>query len=285
MSFGAIGGAVAASVIGGMMSDGGQGAPAQAAVQTTNPFQVTGGLFETQFDKDKNLQLGIDPQLQALQQQGMTNAGMFGNQVGQNATADLAGQQGQSFLGGLQSDPFAAQQQLFQQQNQLLQPLQQQAQLDQEGRLFAQGRLGSTAGGNQQEALLRAQAGQTQGLFNQSFGQAQAQQAQQAQLGSQLSQLNPQLRGLFGGLQSQQLGNIFGIEDQALRTAEVGGQLASTNTGGTAAGDPSLLGQFGSGLAAGGLDSLTNQIGGLFGGGGGGFTNTDTTASIFQTGR
>ena len=253
MSFGAIGGAV----IGGVLANRGSSS-GQPSVQQTDPFSVSGGLFDTTFDKGKNLNISASGGLQDLQAQGIQNAGLFNQQALASPNALLAGQQGGQFLGGLQQDPFAVQQQLFDQQNQLLLPQQEQARLAQESRLFSQGRLGSVgslSGQAEIESLGRTQNAQTQGLFNQSFGQAQQQQLQQANIGAQLSQLDPQIRGLFGNLGQQSLGNVLGIEQQGLNTAQVGGQLAQTSIGGKPP-SQTALGSFGQGLFEGSVGQI-----------------------------
>ena len=212
------------------------GEEAIPATSQTNPFQTSGGLFNQGFDDQGNINLGFTPEQQALAQSGFGGAQQFGGLVQNNAGSQQAQQLGTQFLSGLQADPFAAQQQLFAQQNQILAPLQEDARLAQESRLFSQGRLGSSgnlSGAGQQEALLRAQSAQTQGLFNQSFGQAQQQQLQQAGIGSNFLQLNPQLAGLFGQIQNQQLGVPLALQQGANQSLQTAGQLASSATGGT----------------------------------------------------
>jgi hypothetical protein len=244
-----------------MMSDGGS-TPATPAVQQVNPFTNQGGMFGGVWDGETYNQT-MTPEMQALTQQQQGLATHYGNQLLNDPNAQMAQQQGLGFLSGLQQDPFAAQQQLFDQQNQLLMPQQEQARMAQESRLFSQGRLGSTGGANDQEALLNAQSAQTQGLFNQSFNQAQAQQAQQAQIGQNLSMLNPQMQGMYGNMQSQQMSNLFGINQGQVAQGQLGATLASSNVGGTNA-QMNSTGMLGQGLMVGGSNYLADNLGTLF---------------------
>jgi len=288
MSFGAIGGAVASSVIGGILGGGGGGSAAQASQTQSNtqvnPFDVTGGLFNTGFtsqtDEDGNvtnaLNLGVGGPLEQLQNQNISGAGQF-NQLAAGAAggaaqgATAAGQAGLGFLQQAQQDPFAMQQQLFQQQNQILAPLQEQQRLAQESRLFSQGRLGSQgtlSGSAEQEALFRAQGAETQGLLNASFDQGQGVVRDAATNANQFLQFNPQAAGLFGNLGAQQQGGALAINQGALDTAQVAGalseQTSSSSIGGLPQGDPSLLSTLGGGILASGATGLGTAIGGLF---------------------
>lgn len=293
MSFGAIGGAVASSVIGGILGGGGGGSAAVASESQSNtqinPFDVTGGLFNTGFtsqtDEDGNvtnaLNLGVGGALGDLQTQNISGAGQF-NQLASGAAggaaqgAAAAGQAGLGFLQQSQQDPFAMQQQLFQQQNQILAPLQEQQRLAQESRLFSQGRLGSQgtlSGSAQQQALFTAQGQQTQALLNSTFDQGQGVLRDASANANNLLQFQPDAAGLFGDLGNQQLGGVLDINQGALDTAQVAGTLSeqttSSSTGALPQGDPSLLSTFGGGLLASGAEGVGNVLGGLFTNGGG----------------
>ena len=258
---GALASAAVPALIGGLMGGGDGGQSIQQNTQV-NPFNVQGGLFGTSFDANANLNLGItDPGLAGVSQQGIAGAGQFFGQAMGSPLAAQAGEIGGQFLGGLSPDAFGTQQRLFEQQNQLLAPLQEQARLQQEGRLFSQGRLGGTSGGADQEALLRAQSAQTQGLFNQSFGQAQQQQLQQANIGSAMAQLQPGLAGMFANVGGQMLQAPLAIQQGQIDQARLGGELAgvsgtATQTGG---GNPLAQGLFGAGV-----EGISDAIGGLF---------------------
>lgn len=99
----------------------------------------------------------------------------------------------------------------------------------QENRLFAQGRLGSTGGAGEMEALSRAQGQQDLGLMNQAFGQAQ--QAAQTDLaryqlesGDELSRLQSQAGEDY---RRQLAAGQFGTQAQQLALQQQGqmGQL------------------------------------------------------------
>ncbi len=258
MSWVAVGGA-AVSVVGGMMSDGGGAAPSVSRVQD---FTSNSGLFNTTFSGG-NVNTTAATGLQELQAQGVSSANQFAGQVqGDPLAAQFRGAAG-GLMGDFQSNPFMAQQQLFDQGNQILAPQQEQARLAQEQRLFSQGRLGSSgalSGSNDQAMLLRAQQEQTQGLFNQSFGQAQMQQAQQGALAGQFAQgALGQQGGLFN-LSNMGLQQALSIENAGNQQAQTAGDINRTTTGAV----PGQGSPLGDGLMSAGLDMFGTGINGLF---------------------
>lgn len=268
MAWAAIGGAVATSVIGGTLSSGGgPGTPAQSNTQV-NPFGVSGGLFGgSGFGEDGSVNFNLDPQLAQLQGQGLNQSNQFGNLALNNAGSQGAFNLGQQFMGQLnETNPLALQNTLFQQQAGLLQPQFQQQQLDQEGRLFAQGRLGSTAGANQQEALLNSQNNTFGQLLANAFQQSQGQQQQTAGLAGQFSQLNPQLAGMFQQLGTGGLNNALNINQGNIDTLALGGDL-NTQTTSTGALGPEANNPLSAGLIASGAGGIGTGLGGLFQGG------------------
>jgi hypothetical protein len=225
----------------------------------TKDFTTEGGLFNTQLAGGE-LTMGQTEQLAGIQGQNLTNAGAFGQQQMNDPLAQQFTQASGQFLGQAQADPFAAQQQLFNQQNQMLMPLQEQQRMAQESRLFAQGRLGSSgtlSGSAEQEALMRAQAQQTQGLFASSFNDAQAQQAQLGSMANMFGQAGIQRQGAIGAMSGEQLRQAMLIESAAQQQAKISGGIFRTSNMTGESGGPNALG---AGMMAGGVDSL----GGLF---------------------
>lgn len=130
---------------------------ANAAMAQAQPWSV-GGLGGTaQFDEgSRSIMQNLSPQLSNIYQGGLDRSGIFGGQ----ATA-------------LSADPFAAQEQFYNQQQEFYQPEEDQLRTDLETRQLAQGRLGSTGGARQFGQLEQAIGqGQTQ-RRNAAFGQAQ----------------------------------------------------------------------------------------------------------------
>ena len=268
MSFGAIGGSLLTTAVGSAFSSGGgPGTPSQSSEQV-NPFGISGGLFGgSGFGEDGSVNFNLDPQLAQLQGQGLNQSNQFGNLALNNAGSQGAFNLGQQFMGQLnETNPLALQNTLFQQQAGLLQPQFQQQQLDQEGRLFAQGRLGSTAGSNQQEALLNSQNNTFGQLLANAFQQSQGQQQQTAGLASMFSQLDPQLSGLFQSLGTGGLSNALNINQGNIDTLALGGDL-NTSSSTIGALGPEANNPLSAGLITSGAGGIGKALGGLFQGG------------------
>ena len=150
----------AASIIGGIYANkqakkavGAATDQANMAYQQSLPQQYT-GMFG-----------GYDP-----------DTGEFLNQDMQNLMQQYMDRRGQTAAQIQDLDPMELQQQLYNQQLGLLQPEQERQALTQESRLLQQGRLGSTGGAGQMQALQEAQGQQRLGLLSNSYQQAQATQ-------------------------------------------------------------------------------------------------------------
>jgi hypothetical protein len=150
----------AASIIGGIYANkqakkavGAATDQANMAYQQSLPQQYT-GMFG-----------GYDPE-----------TGEFLNQDMQNLMQQYMDRRGQTAAQIQDLDPMELQQQLYNQQLGLLQPEQERQSLAQESRLLQQGRLGSTGGAGQMQALQEAQGQQRLGLLSNSYQQAQATQ-------------------------------------------------------------------------------------------------------------
>jgi hypothetical protein len=150
----------AASIIGGLYANkqakkavGAATDQANIAYQQSLPQQYT-GMFG-----------GYDP-----------DTGEFLNQDMQNLMQQYMNRRGQTAAQIQDLDPMELQQQLYNQQLGLLAPEQERQSLAQESRLLQQGRLGSTGGAGQMQALQEAQGQQRLGLLSNSYQQAQATQ-------------------------------------------------------------------------------------------------------------
>ena len=150
----------AASIIGGIYANkqakkavGAATDQANIAYQQSLPQQYT-GMFG-----------GYDPE-----------TGEFLNQDMQNLMQQYMDRRGQTAAQIQDLDPMELQQQLYNQQLGLLAPEQERQSLAQESRLLQQGRLGSTGGAGQMQALQEAQGQQRLGLLSNSYQQAQATQ-------------------------------------------------------------------------------------------------------------
>ena len=147
----------AASIIGGIYANkqakkavGAATDQANMAYQQSLPQQYT-GMFG-----------GYDPE-----------TGEFLNQDMQNLMQQYMDRRGQTAAQIQNLDPMELQLQLYNQQLGLLQPEQERQALTQESRLLQQGRLGSTGGAGQMQALEEAQGQQRLGLLSNSYQQAQ----------------------------------------------------------------------------------------------------------------
>lgn len=265
MSFGAIGGAVAATVVGSALGGGGGGSEGAPQPVRALPFASQNNLFSTQLDRRGNAVMAARGDINDLQFENLFAAREFQDMARNNRTADLAGQQGFNFLRSLGGfAPEDIMQQQFNILNPLLQREQQRQTLDQEARLFAQGRLGSTGGARDIEALAQGQGDATARLLADSFGLGLQGRQQQANLGIALSQLDPQLRGLFQNVSGAALGNALSIQDAARNQfATIAGAMGAG--GQTGAGSPLTTSQaVGAGLVNAGIEGITGAVGGLF---------------------
>ena len=101
------------------------------------------------------------------------DTGEFLNQDMQNLMQQYMDRRGQTAAQIQNLDPMELQQQLYNQQLGLVAPEQERQSLAQESRLLQQGRLGSTGGAGQMQALEEAQGQQRLGLLSNSYQQAQ----------------------------------------------------------------------------------------------------------------
>jgi len=237
------------ALLGGLLGGGG----GSSSAVTTTPLDIRGGGL---FDTTSGGQINLTPEMQAIQ------AGLFGQAGGQDPFQQQAGQMGLDFLNQAGSaDPFQTAATQFGRMEDILAPQREQERMSQESRLFAQGRLGSTGGAQQQQALESAfLQQQQQGLYD-ALAQGQAIQGQQVSQGMALGQL-PQ------SMQTQSLNNLLGINKGALAQMGIGGTATSTTPGI----DP--LATLGTGLMTGGAEQLGQGFQGMFSSGGGGYNSS-----------
>ena len=151
-------GAIASSLIGGIMTNRAAKKTAEAqrqageqAYQRSLPRNVSGLFGSFGYDEQGGSTMALSGDLQAQYDALMGRAGATASQI-----QDL--------------DPMALQQQLYNQQLGLVAPEQERQLLAQESRLLQQGRLGSTGGAGQMQAL---QGAQRLGLLSNSYATAQ----------------------------------------------------------------------------------------------------------------
>ena len=212
--------AAGASVLGGLM-DKGAAEAGSTATASTMPFTGSSGLGQTGMAEGGAFTQSLNPQWQQAQNQ----------QLGASNTA--IGQLGAFNNSPFQATPFDLQGTVQNQYN-LLEGLQQpqrdQAQLSQEERLFAQGRLGSTSGGMEQRNMMDAIGQQqSQNMFN-AYNQGLA--GQQQQYGQQLgqSQQQGQQQQLLGNLGTGLFSSALSPEELLQRQMQTYGALAPTQT-------------------------------------------------------
>lgn len=189
--FGAVGGLIGSLT--GADELGAAGAEAAAAAKF-QPTRVTGGVGTADITGE-GITLGLDPRFQQIST-GFTGAagGLLGGFDPTQLLGNIAAGQraGAGFLGQLgRQDIMGQTQDLFKQFESILNPERQRERAALEGRLLAQGRLGSTGGALAEQGFQEAiEQSRRQNLL-QAFGQAQQERAQLAGLGQQF--------GLFGG--------------------------------------------------------------------------------------
>lgn len=223
----------------------GQEAAAGAEFQ---PFGVTSNLGGVQTDAQGGFNVNMSPEQQALQQQLATGASsLFGQSLAPTA------QREQSVYDRIRA---------------VQSPEEERARLQLENRMAAQGRQGvrtaAYGGTPEQLAMAKAQAEAQNSAALMALQQAQSEQMQQANIGTQYmqNQYMPQA----------QLLNMLGAGTQVAGLADIGrrqasGLLADASMSGLSTqlaaglGQANLMGNLGTGLVSGGANALT----GLFG--------------------
>ena len=252
-------GAIASSLIGGIMTNRAAKKAAEAqrqageqAYQRSLPRNVQGLFGNFSYDEQGGSTMALSGDLQSQYDALMGRAGQTGQQI-----QDL--------------NPLELQQSLYDQQYGLLQPQQEQQTLDQESRLLQQGRLGSTGGAGQMQALQEAQGQQRAGLMANSY--ATAQQTMDSM--RQREAMDTQNALAIGNLPmnyantSAQMAGLTGAAGQYAGNAQ---QEAALGLGGTQANFwANAMEQFGDRK----YDKFDKWMGGLWGGG-----NTPTNSPL-----
>jgi hypothetical protein len=276
MPIGAIAGGLASGLAGDLLGGGDSGGAEPipfTPTTVTGPFGVTNATPALP-GIAAQVQTTLSPELQAIQNLLLGQAtGAFATPTTVSPYLTGAGtsasQAAQGAFGALNTfDPNQATAEQYALMMQLLGPQQQQDALALEERLYQQGRLGSTGGSLEQQALSQAQnLANVQAYLD---SQTAAQQAQQnlASLGSTTGAFGAGMAQLPLTLQGQQLGLGTSALGAALAPAEMAmqqAQLASmVQPMGYTATSPSTSSQLGSGLISGGADLLSSGISGLF---------------------
>lgn len=264
--FGAIAGGLASGIAGGLMGGGGSkgGGSNQALNNVSN-----NGLFNTGWVKEHRgnpgrATIGATGAMLGLQNGAVGDAGMFNEMARNNQSADMAGQLGQDMMANMGAwDPYQIAKMQYDQMMPILADDFDQANLKMEGRQFAQGRLGSTGGANDFNALFDSQGDTQRKLLADSFGQGLAGQAQNAQLAQSFMQLDPTLRGLFQGLGSNSLSNALSIQGAALDQFNASNVAAAGGNSGRGAGFNPMQ-DIGAGLMNSGVNQISGAFQGLF---------------------
>lgn len=254
MDFGTLAAAVAPSIIGGLFGGGSRGGGGQrisqeavnlakeiAPSQTFRPYTVTTSMGQQGYNPFTGQQYSImTPQYQQLLNQSLAGASNIYGQLG-------------SF------DPAQRAQEIYKEQEALLQPSFQQQATDLQSRLFGSGRLGLRLAGESQGLGTGAGMVQPDAL---GLGRAQQQTLAQLAAGSRQQALNEmqQLQGVAGNLLQSGLG-ITGTEAELIKlgvdseTARAAAQYAANSL---------MLSPYGAATTA-ASQAATNRMG-LFGG-------------------
>ena len=197
-----------ASVLGGIFANK-QAKKAQSAANEAANFayeqsrpQNYQGMFGGYYDTGTGEYLNED--MQAMMQQFMDRRGQTASQI-QNL------------------NPLELQQSLYNQQLGLLAPEQERQSLAQESRLLQQGRLGSTGGAGQMQALQEAQGQQRLGLLSNSYQQAQ--QTQDAMRQREMQDLAAIMQ--LGSIPGQYAGQSLNFANQRAGAAFNAAQMRS----------------------------------------------------------
>ncbi len=259
-------GAAAAAVAGGVVAHNNQ-PDSGGQVGRAEQFKFNTGLFNTEFDHRRGQDfIGVRAKgpLNSIQTTNLNDARSFFRNVRSNEDASLANELGGEFLAGINAfDPMQVAQMQFDQFNPILQDQFDEDRLNMEERLFSQGRLGSTRGANDFNALLDSQEDSRRKLLFDSFGQGLAAQNQQFNMAQGLLALDPTLRGLFQGLGNNSLRSALDVQNAGLNQLAVGAGLTGGSSGGANTGI-NIGQQVGAGLLNSGVNGLTQGLDGLF---------------------
>jgi hypothetical protein len=276
------GGGVAGTggVGGGVTGVGGVGGGVSGNPNAASVFSTNNGLFSSDFSQGDDGQYNLtnnitDPRLQEISDNGLTGAAKFFNEAMNSQNAATAGRMGNDFLNQIGStDPMEVAQRQFDLMNPLLREQQQQDLYGLESRLFSQGQMGSggfAPGQHSMNAMFDANNDSRQKLLFDSLNQGMQTQNHVANMGSSLSQLDPQLRQQYQNLGQGMFNVPMSIQQQMLNQANVTGGLAGAansadisqqqvNAYNNANEDPSLGSSIVDGIFTKGVDYLSDKL-------------------------
>lgn len=306
--FSSIAGGLAAGGVGALLGGAGGGGAGLAKTQGsyTPDFQFNSGLFNTGLRKTgqetntvdgvktrtfsgADINQSLSPELQALNDASLAGSGLFLNRAqGDTGIAGQAEGLSADFLAQLGiTDPMQIAQSQFDLINPMLQENQERDRLSQENRLFAQGRLGSTGGANDVNALFDSQADAERKLLFDSLNQGLASQSHLFNLGSGLAGLGQGQRTSDFNLGQGMLGIPLELQRammaQAQGAAGLSGNVQTGATGGGGGFNP--LQTAGAGFLNTGINSVSQGIGDIFSGFGQGPGSNDINGWINTVGK
>jgi len=209
---------------------------------------VLGGIFANKQAKKAQSAANEAAQFAYEQSRPQNYQGMFGgydtgtgeylNEDMQAMMQQFMDRRGQTAAQIQDLNPLELQQSLYNQQLGLLQPEQERQALAQESRLLQQGRLGSTGGAGQMQALQEAQGQQRLGLLSNSYQQAQ--QTQDAMRQREMQDLAAIMQ--LGSIPGQYAGQSLNFANQRAGAAFNAAQMRSGAALGRAGATTGMIG-------------------------------------------
>jgi len=209
---------------------------------------VLGGIFANKQAKKAQSAANEAAQFAYEQSRPQNYQGMFGgydtgtgeylNENMQAMMQQFMDRRGQTAAQIQDLNPLELQQSLYNQQLGLLQPEQERQALAQESRLLQQGRLGSTGGAGQMQALQEAQGQQRLGLLSNSYQQAQ--QTQDAMRQREMQDLAAIMQ--LGSIPGQYAGQSLNFANQRAGAAFNAAQMRSGAALGRAGATAGMIG-------------------------------------------
>jgi hypothetical protein len=209
---------------------------------------VLGGIFANKQAKKAQSAANEAAQFAYEQSRPQNYQGMFGgydtgtgeylNEDMQAMMQQFMDRRGQTAAQIQDLNPLELQQSLYNQQLGLLQPEQERQALAQESRLLQQGRLGSTGGAGQMQALQEAQGQQRLGLLSNSYQQAQ--QTQDAMRQREMQDLAAIMQ--LGSIPGQYAGQSLNFANQRAGAAFNAAQMRSGAALGRAGATAGMIG-------------------------------------------
>lgn len=233
---------------------------------------VLGGIFANKQAKKAQSAANEAAQFAYEQSRPQNYQGMFGgydtgtgeylNEDMQAMMQQFMDRRGQTAAQIQDLNPLELQQSLYNQQLGLLAPEQERQSLAQESRLLQQGRLGSTGGAGQMQALQEAQGQQRLGLLSNSYQQAQ--QTQDAMRQREMQDLAAIMQ--LGSIPGQYAGQSLNFANQRAQNAWNAANMRSGAALGKAGATAGMIGSALQGFNSQEGMKFTNPFAGMFGG-------------------